>query len=273
MNNYPLVSIVMPSYNQASYLEEAICSILDQHYPNLEFMILDGGSTDGSIEIIKKYADKLAYWQSKPDMGQTDALIQGFERATGEILGWVNSDDILLPNCLDHVASAYLSSPKVGIFYGYYFLIDEIGQIIECKRVPNNKVEWFAKRGHWVFNSIGTFFTRQAYFSIGGLNSDLNYVMDADLFIRMMNKGIKCKHINRYLAGFRRHNDAKTVKDARTSKTEHFSAANKYWPSEVAKGKRQMRWRYLYWVIQILNGNGMMFFDNIKYRRKHWYSL
>ena len=96
MFKIPKISIVMPSYNQAEYIEESILSVLNQNYPNLELIVLDGGSTDGSEEIIKKYESKLSYWHSRKNKGQTDALIQGFKRATGDLLGWLNSDDILV---------------------------------------------------------------------------------------------------------------------------------------------------------------------------------
>ena len=93
---YPRISIVMPSFNQGKYIEESIKSVLDQKYPNLEFMVLDGGSTDGSREIIERYADKLNYWHSQTDKGQTDAIVMGFKRATGDLLGYLGSDDVLL---------------------------------------------------------------------------------------------------------------------------------------------------------------------------------
>jgi glycosyltransferase involved in cell wall biosynthesis len=102
----PTFSIIMPSFNQSIYLEEAICSLLDQTYPDREFMILDGGSTDGSQAIIKRDSGRLTYRYSRPDKGQTYALLQG-EYATGDLLGWVNSDDVLLPGCLHSIAQVY----------------------------------------------------------------------------------------------------------------------------------------------------------------------
>ncbi len=142
--NYPRITVVMPSFNQARYIEESIQSILDQNYPNLEFMIFDGGSADGSQEIIERYADRLTYWHSQPDKGQTDVLIQGFDRATGDLLGWVNSDDVLLPGCLQTIAGAFVARPHCRLFGGNYVLIDAIGNIIRCTRHPANPVR-FAK--------------------------------------------------------------------------------------------------------------------------------
>jgi glycosyltransferase involved in cell wall biosynthesis len=97
----PLVSIVTPSFNQADYLEETICSVLGQAYPHIEYILIDGASQDGSPEIIRRYTDKLAYWVSEKDKGQTDAINKGFAKAHGEILGWLNSDDTLLPNAVE----------------------------------------------------------------------------------------------------------------------------------------------------------------------------
>ena len=266
----PRISVVMPSYNQVRYIEEAIKSILDQGYPNLDFIILDGGSTDGSVEIIQKYENQLSYWRSRPDNGQTSALIDGFKLAKGELMGWVNSDDILLPNALEIMSSAYLANPEVELLFGNFFLINEMGSITRCQRVPQSRIEWFAKRGHWVFNGTGAFFSKRAYDEIGGLNSDLSYVMDADLYVRMINNGIKYKHVGDYISAFRRHNEAKTVYDAQKSKSEHLYAAMKYWPPDAAKGRKQRRWRYLYWAFQILNGNLKMYLDKMRMRGKHW---
>lgn len=268
---WPKISVIMPSLNQRQYIEEAIVSVLEQNYANLEFIILDAASTDGTLDIIKKYSDYLAYWQSKSDNGQTDALIEGFRRSSGELLCWVNSDDILLPNTFHSVVSTYKEHSGAGIFYGDYVLIDSLGRIQKCKRVPRKRIEWFANRGYWVFNSTGTVFTRKAYNIVGGLNGELNYVMDADLFMRMILNGVRCRHVAAYVGGFRRHEDAKTVSGFRDSRQEYLKTANKYWPKDVAANRNQRRWKVMYWLYQMINGNVRMFFDTLMYRSKYWH--
>ena len=130
MTDLPLVSIVTPSYNQAAFLEETIRSVLEQDYPRVEYIIIDGGSTDGSAEIIQRYADRLAYWVSERDRGQTDAINKGFARATGSILAWLNSDDTYQPGALREAVDYLLAHPDVGMVYGDGNFIDEHGKVI-----------------------------------------------------------------------------------------------------------------------------------------------
>ena len=118
MKNFPKISIVTPSYNQAEFLERTILSVLNQDYPNLEYIIIDGGSTDGSVEIIKKYEKYLAYWVSEKDKGQSDAINKGFQKSTGDILAWLNSDDTYLSGTLFKVVKAFQENPNADLIFG-----------------------------------------------------------------------------------------------------------------------------------------------------------
>ena len=256
----------MPSFNQAAYLEEAICSVLDQNYPNLEFMILDGGSTDGSQEIIERYADRLVYWQSQPDKGQTDALIQGFARATGDLMGWVNSDDILLPRALDFIAKAYISNPDGGLFGGNYILIDRNSRITRCKRHPA-QAAYFARRGLFIVNQPGSFFKRQDYEAVGGLNVNFSYVMDTDLYIRMLVNRTRYVYISNWLSGFRKHAMAKTVSETDKTHREFKLVRRRYSPSI----KSHLVWRCVFVIWQVMNGNYLrMSIETSLTRGKKW---
>ncbi|MBT7818335.1 MAG: glycosyltransferase, partial [Chloroflexi bacterium] len=124
MKNQPLVSIITPSYNQAEYLEKTITSVLGQTYPNIEYIIIDGGSEDGSKEIIEKYQKKIKYWVSEPDQGQTDAINKGFAKANGEILAWLNSDDTYEPHAVAEAVTYLLEHPEIGLVYGDTDFID-----------------------------------------------------------------------------------------------------------------------------------------------------
>jgi glycosyltransferase involved in cell wall biosynthesis len=126
----PKVSIITPSFNQGQFLEASIRSVLEQDYPNLEYIVVDGGSKDESVEIIKKYQDRLAWWVSEKDKGHADALNKGFSKVTGDILAWLNSDDIYFPNAVSEAVSVLTQNPKVGMVYGDADLIDDSGATV-----------------------------------------------------------------------------------------------------------------------------------------------
>lgn len=266
MSSQPKITLVMPSYNQAAYLEEAICSVLDQHYPYLEFFILDGGSTDGSQDIIQRYASQLQYWHSQLDMGQTDALKQGFARATGDLMGWLNSDDVLLPGAIEHIVHAYHANPVGGLFAGNLLWIDDEGRIMRCKRHPSQAL-FFIQRGIFAIAQPGSFFKKEDYTAVGGLNTALRYVMDADLYIRMLAKGTRHIHVNAWLSGFRMQEASKTVAEANPFAQEFERTRINSWPTM----KPSRTWKVLYKGWQIVNGNFIrMGFETLLGRGRHW---
>jgi len=182
---HPKISIITPSFNQSQFLEETILSVVNQAYPNLEYIIMDGGSTDGSVEIIKKYAHRLTYWESEPDHGQSHAINKGFKRATGELAAWLNSDDLLTPGALQEAAEIYNEDPSLGFIHGISELIDENG---------NSQNKHFGSEFDLIENLItsqntvaqqSTFINRQCLESIGFLDESLHMSMDWDLWLRL----------------------------------------------------------------------------------------
>ncbi len=237
--NLPLISIVTPSYEQGAFLEETIQSILDQGYPNLEYMIIDGGSTDGSVDIIRKYEAHLTYWVSEPDEGQYHALQKGFARAKGELLGWLNSDDLYLPGALLNVGRAYFRHPgrciagpviDFDMRSGKETLVPQFGITFE------NMVRFWELQHSW--HQPGFFFPRATYELVGGVDGSLNYLMDLDLFCRLL-QHCQVEYVSEPIARFRLHDSSKTCTAAREMLLEVSAVSQRYWPllESVDKGR------------------------------------
>jgi glycosyltransferase involved in cell wall biosynthesis len=179
----PKISVVTCCYNHVSFLERTITSVLDQKYPNLEYIIIDGGSTDGSKDIIQRYSTQLAYWVSEPDEGQTHALIKGFNRATGDISCWLCSDDLFEPWTLREVADFFERRPEARVAYGDATWIDVQDRVIRKKREHGfNRFIWMHD-----YNFIpqpSTFWRHDLYLQVGGLDPAFDWAMDADLWAR-----------------------------------------------------------------------------------------
>lgn len=209
MNTFPKISIVTPSFNQGKYLEKTILSVIEQDYPNLEYIIIDGGSTDNSVEIIKKYEKHLAYWVSEPDQGQSHAINKGFRLATGEIFGWLNSDDWYHPGALQAVACAFAANPDAGAVVGASEMVAETGQVMPVASFPVTR-ESFC---HWIeryFMQPSCFFSQRAWALCGPLDETLHLVMDLDLWFNISDK-FNFVTIENMLSHCFVHSDAKTV--------------------------------------------------------------
>jgi glycosyltransferase involved in cell wall biosynthesis len=206
MSDLPLVTIVTPSYNQGSYIEETIQSVLNQDYPNIEYFIIDGGSTDNSTEIIKKYENKISYWISEKDQGQADAIGKGFRRAKGKYLTWLCSDDTLEPSMIRYSVHFLEKFPKAVLSYGNRTRIDSKGNIISFSKSFISP-ELF-KFGLGLPQET-VLFRREIYEDVGGIDPDLNMVMDYDLWCKMYNRGWFC-YIPTYLGRFRSHESNKS---------------------------------------------------------------
>ena len=227
---------------------------------------------DGSPAIIEKYAAQLAYWQSKPDGGQSAAIIQGFARARGDLLGWVNSDDALLPGALATIAQAFQANPGGGLFGGNYILMDGAGRITRCKRHPAN-AGWFARHGIFAFNPPGSFFRRRDYEMVGGLRADLHYVMDNDLYLRMVANGTRYIHLDRYLSVFRQH-EAQKPTVYRSEAQAELAKLQREWPLPLRRYAGQRRWTTLFRLWQVTNGNYLLMkLDSLKLKGRSWKTL
>jgi glycosyltransferase involved in cell wall biosynthesis len=183
-NKYPKISIITPSYNQGQYIEETILSVLNQNYPNLEYIIIDGGSTDNTVDIIKKYEDRLTFWVSESDNGQSHAINKGFKRATGDIITWLNSDDILEANALNTIASAFNNHPEVQFAYGLN--IDFEKEKLDIKRVfPTDDLKCRAVYS-FPYSQPACFYRRHILDTIGYIDESIHFAMDHDLFLRIV---------------------------------------------------------------------------------------
>jgi len=205
----PLVSIVTPSFNQRKYLEETIQSVLNQDYPHLEYIVVDGGSTDGSLEIIQRYAHRLAWWVSEPDQGQTDAINKGFLHSNGEFLAWLNSDDTYLPNAVSEAVAYLQSHPQPGMVYGDANLIDENGLVIG--KFPARQTNYCRlRRGYVHIPQQAAFFRSALWRKVGPLDPSFFFAMDYDLWVRLA-KITPLHYYPRVWANFRLHQTGKTI--------------------------------------------------------------
>jgi glycosyltransferase involved in cell wall biosynthesis len=212
---WPKISIVTPSYNQAQFLERTICSILDQGYPNLEYIVMDGGSTDGSQKIIKKYQKKLHYWTSKKDRGQADAINKGFRKTSGEIMGWLNSDDVLLPGSLFLIASIFSELEDVHWVSGTPHTVTEDGFTYHLGLKPVYvqsllRAGWYHGRSLGFVMQEGSFWRRSLWKKVGGKLPDLFYGMDFKLWQKFAEK-TPLVPVHVPLAGFRLNSQRKSI--------------------------------------------------------------
>ena len=221
MTDQPLVSIITPSFNQARYIEATIQSVLGQDYPRIEYIIVDGGSTDGTVDVIKKYESKLAWWVSEKDKGQTDAINKGFERANGEILAWVNSDDTYEPGAVSAAVKYLQEHPEVGMVYADCNFVNEDGHVIG--KFGSAQTDYRLLRQGYVHIPQQTmFFRADLWKQVGPLDPSFYFAMDYDLWTRIAARA-ELKYLpGEVWANFRLHTSGKTI-----------AADDRCWPEMV----------------------------------------
>jgi len=245
----PRISIVTPSYNQGRFIEATIRSVLSQDYPNLEYIIMDGGSTDDTVEIIRRYKEKLSYWVSQKDDGAADAIAKGFRHATGDILAYLNSDDLYLPGSLHAVAAAFQQG-RSDVVYGNTRWIDTNGDPLgERRQTP------FAAAGYlyggFDLQQPAVFWSRQAYEKAGGIDPSYMFTFDTEMFVRFVNQGSRFTHVRQFFASFRIHERSKSSTEADRCERElerlrtqqltcPFRSAHASWTRVAARAERAL---------------------------------
>jgi glycosyltransferase involved in cell wall biosynthesis len=204
----PLVSIVTPSYNQAIFLRTTIQSVLLQDYPRIEYIVMDGGSTDGSVDIIKEYSEEIRYWISEPDKGQADAINRGLQMANGEIVAWINSDDAYLPGAVEEAVAALMNSPEVGMVYGDGIMVGTELEVLDRHRYP--QLSLVDLLSFEVLLQPAVFMRKEVLEEVGFLDPSYDLILDHELWVRIASH-YPIKHISSFWALERTHAQAKTI--------------------------------------------------------------
>jgi glycosyltransferase involved in cell wall biosynthesis len=249
------LTVVTPSYNQAAFLEQTLRSVISQREHVHEYFVLDGGSSDGSAEIIRKHQNGIDWWVSEKDCGQCDAIHRGFARATGDLLYWLNSDDVLLPGALARVHAAFQADSRLDVVTGWGVAIDGQGRIMRMKRPVHDSPRW-AALGYLRVHQPCTFFRRELYEHVGGLDLDLHCVLDTELWYRMFRAGSRWGGIDGYVAAYRLHDQAKGSVLTDRYRAEREILKERY-PDLVGRKLRHTLGRLAYYTAQLGSGRAV----------------
>lgn len=272
--NYPKISIVMPSYNQVQFIERSILSILNQDYPNIELIIIDGGSNDGTVDKIKKYGNNITLWISEKDQGQSDALNKGFKHCTGEIYGWLNSDDVYLPNAFKNVISVLENNIDKKIVFGDWLFINSQDNTIDHHHAFDFNLNHFKYEGFHL-NAQSMFWSSSVHSRFSGFQINLHNTMDYQMILEFgINEGEKSFiRMPQVLGAFRRYDGQKTAEKTTNNEDEHRLISKRYQYSDkykiIGKLKRiYFRMRRAFWyykrgsIVNLINRLKIAYIDN-----------
>jgi glycosyltransferase involved in cell wall biosynthesis len=204
----PAISIVTPSYQHGRFLEWTIRSVIRQDFPKLEYVVMDGGSTDRTPEILARYRRYFTHIESAKDSGQADAVARGFAHTSGEIMAYLNSDDVLAPGALEFVANFFANNPRVDALYSHRVFVNEHNRVESYWLLPPHR-DWIMKRWDYIPQET-SFWRRRIYEQVGGIDTSFQFALDYDLFVRFMERG-RMERVDRFLGAFRRHASSKTA--------------------------------------------------------------
>lgn len=240
----PTISIITPSFNQGAYIEETILSVIGQEYPHIEYIIIDGGSTDNTVEIIKKYEDKISFWVSEPDKGQPEAINKGMKKATGEIIAFINSDDYYEPGTFRFIAQQYKLGHQWMIGAVLNFRMETGESNLVTQKADTNLLNWLLRNNQ--NHQPGNFWSRKVFEKVGKMDETLQYTFDWDYWLQFISHGFEPVVFNeRTVARFRLHDESKTVKFWSGFNREFVYLINKYKKQlsgpDAAKAEKEVR--------------------------------
>lgn len=244
-SEWPRISVVTPSFNQGQFIEETIRSVLLQGYPNLEYIIIDGGSTDNTIEVIKKYERHISYWVSEPDEGQSDAVNKGFSISTGMLVGWQNSDDFYHPKAFENAARAYLSHPEADILYGQTVKVDKYSNYVGDFPFPDSDME--AMLPYNIVNNQALFFRNRIFKDGYLLDRTLHHAMDYEFNWRLKTRGYSFLYVPDMSGSFRDQPESKSAQQAEIFAHEYANLYTSLFKNEtLPKGVKKKALDSLY---------------------------
>lgn len=228
MNSIPKISVVTPSYGQGQFIEETLRSVIDQRYPNVEHIVIDGTSKDETVSILQRLESHLTYWVSEPDKGQTNAINKGLSRVTGDLVLILNSDDTLLPGAFDYVARQFMETPSMRWMTAPSLMFGPgADEDVTLMQIPSSRAEWFVK---WGISHPSTYVRREVIEKHGPYDETLYFGMDYEYWLRLVFGGETCHTRPRLLSSFRLHEDCKSVKDGDRRAADQKALFAKYSP-------------------------------------------